>query len=347
MAPALTSAADLDAHVRRIVAIHFDPAAGAPYWLERARALNLDAIHRIQTFAGLALLGPMDEEALRTRSVLDFVPLSRRATLAGAVRAETGGTTGAPKRTLFTRAEFHAAFVAPFVVAAEISRFPRGGAWLFAGPGGPHVIGQAAAACAEALDAAQPFAIDFDPRWFRKLPADSTGRSRYLQHLLDQCLAILSAEPIDVIFTTPVLLARLAEALSPAQRDRIRGVHYGGMRVEPELLAAAQTEWFPNAVHLAGYGNSLFGLCMEFGGSADRELQYHPLGLRHQVRVDADGRVWMWRLDETVLIANLPERDRAVAATPDPAIAALGFQAGVRAPGPLETPSARCDVGIY
>jgi len=347
MATAIAASADLDAYVRRIVAIHFDPRDGAAYWIEKAQALNIDARAQLTSFDALAALGPMDEDALRTRSVLDFVPASRHSHLAGAIRAETGGATGQPKRTLFTRAEFHAAFVAPFVTAAEIAHFPRGGNWLWAGPSGPHIIGQAAAACAQALGSPQPFAIDFDPRWFRRLTPESTGRLRYLQHLVDQALAIVAAEPIDVIFTTPVLLARLAEAMTAAQRQRIRGVHYGGMRVEADLLARAQHDWFPNAVHLAGYGNSLFGLCMEFGGQPDRILRYYPLGLRHQVRVDADNRVWMSRLDETIFIPNLPERDRAEAADLPQALADLGYQPGVAAPGPRATPEKVPDLGIY
>lgn len=347
MDSAVAARAGLDAHVRTIVAIHFDPATGAPYWRERARTLGLDARDRIRGFADLPLLGPMDEEALRDRSVLDFVPVSRRDALAGAIVAETGGATGRPKRTVFSRREFHQGFVAPFVAAADLSGFPRGGPWLFAGPGGPHVIGQAAAACATALASPQPFAIDLDPRWFRRLPPDTTGRARYLAHLIEQAMAIIAAEPIEVLFTTPVLLAELAQRMTTQQRKRIRGVHYGGMRVTPEVLLAAQTEWFADAVHLAGYGNSLFGVCMEFGGAPDRVLRYHPFGWRHQVRLDEEGRVWMSRLDETVLIPNLPERDCAAAAEPPPALAEAGFQAGVSDPHPRQVARTAHDCGIY
>jgi len=338
---------DLDAHVRRILAIHFDPDGGAPYWLERARTLDWDVRERIQTYAELELLGPMDEDALRDRPVLDFVPRSRRRVLPGAILAETGGTTGRPKRTIFSRDEFHAGFVEPFVRAADYAGFPRGGLWLWIGPSGPHIIGQAANACAAALDSPQPFAIDFDPRWYRKLPPDSTGRERYLQHLIAQALDILSAEPIDVVFTTPVMLGRLARATNVAQRSRVRGVHYGGMRVEPNLLAAAQTDWFPNAIHLAGYGNSLFGVCLELGGPPDRKLCYHPYGLRHQVRTDDAGRVWMSRLDETVLIANLPERDRATGRTASADAARLGFGQGIEDPRPLAATEVYANAGIY
>ncbi len=336
-----------DAYVRKIIGIHFDPDSGAPFWLDRARVLGIDARRAIGGLQDLDRLGPMDEAALSTRPILDFVPRSQHAQLAGAVIAETGGTTAAPKRTLFSCREFHAAFVEPFVRVADLAGFPRGELWLWVGPSGPHVIAQGAAACAAALGSPQPFAIDFDPRWFRKLPADSLARRRYLDHLLEQALAILHREPVGVLFTTPVLLEALAGTMTPAQRRRVRGVHYGGMRVPPGLLWSAQAEWFSNAAHLAGYGNSLFGVCMEFGGRPDRPLRYHPLGLRHQLRVDNDGRVWMTRLDPTVLIANLRERDVGGAAGA-PGGSHSAFGPGVEDPRPADRPGAEpSDAGIY
>ena len=336
---------DRDEHVRRIVRIHFDPHAGAPYWLERQRELGLDAITVVRGVDDLPKLGPMDEDALRDRPLLDFVPLSQRENLVGAIVTETGGTTGPPKRTVFSREEFETAFVKPFVRVADYAGFPRGASWLWIGPSGPHVIGQAAAACAAAMESPQPFSIDFDPRWFRKLPPDSLARERYMEHLLEQALHVLAVEPISVIFTTPIMLERLAARMTVEQRERIRGVHYGGMRVEPKLLRAAQTEWFPNAVHLAGYGNSLFGVCMEFGGSADRPLRYYPYGSRHLLRLDEAGRVVMSRLDPTVFIPNLPERDCGVLA-PAPPDGPAGFGSGVQDPQPIIS-SGELTAGIY
>lgn len=341
------SSLDTDAHLRRIVAIHFDPAGGSPFWLERQRQLGIDARRSIQRAADLDQLGLMDENALRDRPLMDFVPLSRRDRLAGAILSETGGTTGKPKRTVFARDEFHAAFVEPFIRVATATGFPHGALWLWAGPSGPHIIGRAAAACATAMGSPEPFTVDFDPRWFRRAPGDSLARERYLAHLIDQSMCIIRHEPIDVLFTTPVVLSHLAAAMTTEQMHRIRGVHYGGMRVTPALLAQAQQEWFPNAVHLSGYGNSLFGVCMEFGGSPDRTLRYHPYGARLLVNVEEGGHVLMSRLDETVLIANLRERDMA-ASTPAPIERQwTGFVSGIEDPHPPETGSLATDVGIY
>lgn len=338
---------DLDAHVRRIVALHFDPCTGSPYWLERQEKLRINAAREIKTFADLAVLGAMEEDALSRRPVLDFVPLGERDRLMGAVIADTGGTTGPPKRTIFSREEFLAAFVSPFVRMARNVGFPLEAAWLFVGPGGPHVIAQAATACAAALDSHQPFTVDFDPRWFRKLPPDSIGRKRYIQHLLDQAADVLRSESIEVLFTTPAMLQGLVTIMTDLQRDRIRGVHYGGMRLAPDILQRAQSEWFPNAVHLAGYGNSLFGVCMESGGDASRTMRYFPHGLRHQLRVATDGRVWMHRLDRTALIVNFAERDIGRPVSPSLEFAGMGFSEGVEDPGPPEELSRMVEAGIY
>lgn len=339
----MAAAVDYDAHLQRVIALHFDPVRGAPFWLERQAVLGLDALREIRTLADLARLGAMSAAALRERPLLDFVPVSQRGRLVGGVIAETGGATGRPKRTVFSRDEFTAAFVTPFVQAADHAGFPRGGPWLWLGPSGPHVIGHAALACATALESPPPLAVDFDPRWYRRLPAESFARQRYLEHVVEQALDVLRSEPVEVLFATPAVLAKLVERMSAGQREKIRGVHYGGMRVSPAALRTAQLEWFPNAVHLAGYGNSLFGVCMEFGGPADRRLCYHPHGPRHVVQVAADGRVWMSRLDETALIANLPERDVAEVGGAAPV---AGFGMGVVDPRPRAEEAAAAD-GIY
>ena len=52
------------------------------------------------------------------------------------------------------------------------------------------------------------------------------------------------------------------------QRKQIeRGIHYGGVAIGQEQLQRFKNELFPNAVHIAGYGNALFGLCMEVEAS--------------------------------------------------------------------------------
>ncbi|MCY4534884.1 MAG: hypothetical protein OXB91_05940, partial [Bryobacterales bacterium] len=58
--------AALDAHVQEIVAWHFDPATGSPFWLEFAKQrLAWDPRDRIGGFEDLRLLPAFEDEWLR------------------------------------------------------------------------------------------------------------------------------------------------------------------------------------------------------------------------------------------------------------------------------------------
>ena len=87
-------------------------------------------------------------------------------------------------------------------------------------------------------------------------------------------------EDIGVLFATPSVLHILAEQMNAAQRERIHGVHYGGQRLDRETLQKFQAEVFPNAKHLSGYGNTLFGCCLEFNNSVGHTPCYFPFGER-------------------------------------------------------------------
>ena len=85
----------LDRWVREVVAWHFDPATGCPFWLERARKLGWDPRERITSFADLKHFGGFEDEWLRGGPVQRWVPKG----FAGkpVFVFETGGTTGIPK----------------------------------------------------------------------------------------------------------------------------------------------------------------------------------------------------------------------------------------------------------
>lgn len=324
----------VDDRVRRLVALHFDPDAGSRYWVRRAAELGLSPQRDLQSEADLLRLGPMDASALADRPVEDFVPAR---VLAGGrqhlLTAETGGTSGRPKFAIHRRDEFLQAFVAPFVAAADRCGFPRGLNWLFLGPTGPHVIGQAARACAEAMGSMGPFCVDFDPRWARSLVEGSFSRTRYLQHIEEQALRVLDSQEIGVLFATPPVLASLGAKVPPERRSGIRGIHFGGMPVSAQLRAEL-AELFPSAIMLSGYGNTLFGMMPELAYDPSAGIDYFPHGLRLLVRLvemgtagEGDrlgrlvppgqrGQVVVTRLDEAQLIVNMFERDSALRLPP-------------------------------
>ena len=212
-----------------------------------------------------------------------------------------------------------------------------------------------------------PFSVDFDPRWAKRLADGSTARQRYLDHVTAQALDVLAREEIGVLFITPPALAALAARLTDRQREAIHGIHYGGMSLTPETVNDFRAP-FPRAVHLAGYGNTLFGVVMEVADAHRLAMDYFPLGERVQFqvveapeagsaiagwpprRVDRDqtGRVLFHRLDESCLLVGVVERDQAERIAPSPEASALGGYAdGLRNPRPPAELAGRLQVGLY
>lgn len=349
----------LDARLRHVLALHFDPHGGSPYWIERARNLGFDPRREITTFADLPRLERFDLSVLSTRPVEDFVP---RCLLSDAkpqyILAETGGTAGTPCSAIHRSDEFEAAFVTPFVRAAQRVRFPRGLNWLFIGPSGPHIIGRAARACARAMDSLEPFTLDFDPRWAKKLPEGSLGRKRYTEHILAQAERILRTQKIGVLFATPPVLASLAPHVDAIHRERIQAIHFGGMVVTPELRRTLSRE-FPQALLLAGYGNTLFGVAPELVCDPQAEISYYAHGTRLVYQVvepetmalvpyGSRGRVLAHRMDETQFLPNVIERDTATRVPPVASAAFDGFIAdGLGDPQPLADVVAQHALGLY
>jgi len=188
-------------------------------------------------------------------------------------------------------------------------------------------------------------------------------QSDIFSDIVDQATAILESQTISVLFSTPVVIRALADSMPPEQRERIRGVHYGGMAIESSELKALQSEAFPKAVHLSGYGNTLFGCCLELSVGAGRELIYYPHGDRILFGVlderggqsgcpmygqpEAEGPLVFTRLDETVLLINVLERDGVRLCEP-PADAPAGFRLmGVESPTPRVEHFNAAPVALY
>lgn len=336
------AAADLEERLRRVLRVHFDPDLGTPYWLDRQRTLGIDARRDIRGPESLELLGEMLPKDLSARPLKDFLPRRFHDDLSGFIVGQTGGTTGGGAWTIYRPDEFDEAFITPFAVAAAHVGFPRAERWLYIGPSGPHIIGKVVARLSGHCGSHDPFSVDFDARWAKKLPGDSFAMKRYLAHVIEQALVVIQMQDIGVLFTTPAVLSSLAEAMTPDQRLRIRGIHYGGMELKPDALAHFQRDLFPRAVHLSGYGNTLFGCCMELDTTLNRIPEYFPFGSRLIMEVTtADGRpapadqtgvVRFTRLDESCLIVRMLERDAASAVTPAPDAPAGFALPGVRGP---------------
>lgn len=358
----------IDTWVRHIISIHFDPFNGSQYWLQREKMLGINANRDILSLDDLHILGPMEEEDLRRYPLEHFIPTIYLENKEELILGETAGTTGLPKVTAYLKNEFYMTFVEWFRYIAVHRGFPCAANWLWVGPSGPHIIGKAVGPVAQSMGSMDPFSIDMDPRWVKKLKPDSLGYKRYLDHIIGQALDILNRQHIEVIYSTPPLLLKLAESMNFKQRMQMRGIHYGGVAIGQEHLKRFKTDLFPNAVHIAGYGNTLFGLCMEITESQNGDLNYYPPGprmvvqvvstkygiqpdknrLTHVVEYGENGQVVCHRFDESFFIPNMFERDEAIRIAPTKEVQSLGIcQDGVRNPSLLNGLEANTKIGVY
>lgn len=359
--PPVAGDESVESRLRRVIALHFHPVDGSAYWLKRAREMAFDPVREIQRLEDLELLGETTIADLQSRPLTDFVPRRLLRRMDRLRICQTGGTTGSGgfgTWAAYREDELLEAFVLPFVAAARHVAFPSREPWLFIGPSGPHVIGKVARHLAAALGSGEPFSVDFDPRWARRLAEGSFARQRYLGHVIEQAMAVLTTQDVGVLFSTPPVLEALAAALTPKQRERIRGVHHGGLAIAPERMERFQTELFPAAVHLSGYGNTLLGCCLELNSALGRQLDYFPWGNRLVFEtVDEDGssvppgglgQVRVTRLDESMLIVRLRERDFAELLPPPGGLEGSEFRLpGLRNPGPRAADAPAVSAGLY
>ena len=85
----------LDAWVCEVVAWHFDPAAGCPFWLEWAKKAGWDPRQEVHGFDDLKKFGHFQDQWLRGGPVRRWVPQAHADRPIYVF--ETGGTTGIPK----------------------------------------------------------------------------------------------------------------------------------------------------------------------------------------------------------------------------------------------------------
>ncbi len=343
--------------LNRILKLHFDPKEGSAYWIQKQNELGFSVIDNVLSEKDLHLLGPMPQEELSRRPVEDFIPKKFLVNKRPFIIAETGGRTGAPKTTAYFEDEFNEIFVDNFIHSAKAMGFPQTFGWLWIGPNGPHIIGKAAHSIVRKMSHKDPFSIDFDPRWFRKMSAGSLARDRYMQHILKQSVQIIQIQHIDTLFTTPIVLEQLGNSLPKKDRMKIQGIYLGGMRLDPATLDNIKA-LFPNAIIAAGYGNTLLGVC-----DADEDLGTITHGVRYRIPADRifikfihyddntgkvddlnnqvaygqRGRIVFHRVDESFFIPNVCEGDTAIRLP----------NAYMGEPEPLIQKAFKVEVGIY
>jgi len=242
-----------------MVAWHFDPATGCPFWLDFARGLDWDPRKEIRGFSDLARFGFFQDECLRGGPVRRWVP---KAYADRPVYIfETGGSTGVPKSRISIE-DFRLDYEA-FSATLPDEAFPRGSDWLMLGPSGPRRLRLAVEHLAQ-YRGGICFMVDLDPRWVIKLikMGQIEMAERYKQHVIEQGLTLLRAhENIQCLFTTPKLLEALCEKIS-LKRAGIRGVFCGGTEMTPQFHRFAVEELLDGVYFAPTYGNTLMGLAV-------------------------------------------------------------------------------------
>jgi phenylacetate-coenzyme A ligase PaaK-like adenylate-forming protein len=350
----------LDAHVREIVAWHFNSDTGTPFWLERAKTLSFDPRKEIRGFDDLKKFGLFEDEWLRGGPVRRWVPKAYQNQPIYVF--ETGGTTGIPKSRVVV--EDHWIDYEQFSTTLPEQYFPRGANWLMLGPSGPRRLRLAVEHLCQ-YRGGVCFCVDLDPRWVIKLIKKGWMEhlKAYQDHVIDQALTVLSANhEIKCMFTTPKLLDALAtrlekEGSSIAQKG-ITGIFCGGTEMTAQWARFAIEEYLGPSVYIAPtYGNTLMGLAAAEIPRAEQnyKITYYAPEPRAAIQVvDFDdhnkavdygqtGRVMLTTLTKELFVPCFLERDEGEREPPSEKYPWDGVS-GVR---PFRGFAATTTVGVY
>jgi phenylacetate-coenzyme A ligase PaaK-like adenylate-forming protein len=314
--------ASLDAWVREVVAWHFDPATGCPFWLELAKGLGWDPRREIRGYDDLDRLGFFQDEWLRGDPVRRWVPRGFEGRPVYVF--ETGGSTGVPKSRINIE-DFRIDYEA-FSATLPDEYFPKGADWLAVGPSGPRRLRLAVEHLAQHRGGLC-FMVDLDPRWVIKLVkmGEHQMAEKYKQHVIDQALTLLRAHRnIRCLFVTPKLLEALCEKAS-LRKLGITGVFCGGTEMTPQFHRFAVEELLEGAHFAPVYGNTLMGLAVHRPRAAGEgwDIVYYPPSPRAMIEVvDPDrpqrvvgygetGRVRLTTLTREFFMPRFLERDEA------------------------------------
>lgn len=255
-----TTPPDADAYIRAAMAWHFGADTGSPFWLRAATGFDFDPVKDVRTHDDLRLFPNLVDE-LRDVPVEDLIPRGYGSPLPIPLVFESGGTTGAPKRTAQLPDWVEQ------VTRWQVDDFSMGGFVAGAGllcmmPGGPHGVGYYDRAVAERLGSAF-HAVDLDPRWVKKMAARANARAaaevgEYVDHVLEQARHILETQNVANLHATPPLLEAIAtsDLLTSLVNRRIRYILLSGAHVDLDTMALFRSI-YPDAAISVAFGSTM------------------------------------------------------------------------------------------
>ena len=311
------------AYLRSAIAWHFNEDTGSAFWLRAAKTLNFDPLTDVETFDDLRRFPSLLHE-LRDAPVGDLIPRGYGSPAPIPLIFESGGTTGAPKRTAqlpdwveqVTRWQ-----VADFADGG----FVRGGGLICLMPSGPHGVGYFSRAVSQRLGSTF-HGVDLDPRWVKKLTARGAAAevSLYVDHVLEQAQFILQTQDVANLHTSPPLFEAIArnDRLVDLVNDKIRYVLLSGAHVDVDTLGLLR-EIFPQCAITMAFGSTMILSQAITHATADGDFVFHPRApyVAFWV-VDPDsgervvrgerGQVVMNHISKGMFVPNNLERDSAL-----------------------------------
>ena len=228
---------DPEAYLRAAIAWHFGEDTGTPFWLRIAQTLNFNPLTEVNTFADLRLFPNLVNE-LRSVAVEDLIPRGYGNAPPLPQIFESGGTTGAPKRTV-QMPDWIAQVVQWQTEDFATGGFVQGLGFLCLMPSGPHGVGYFSRLVAERLGAVF-HAIDIDPRWVKKIAARNAAAevAAYIDHVIEQAVFVLQTQNVANLHTTPPLLEAIArnDHVVDLVNDKIRYLLLSGAHVDADTL---------------------------------------------------------------------------------------------------------------
>ena len=321
--PRETPPADADAYLRAAIAWHFGADTGSPFWLRATGDLGFDPLTDVRTFDDLRLF-PNLVDQLRSVPIEDLVPRGYGSPVPIPRIYESGGTTGAPKRTAQLPDWVEQ------VTRWQVEDFTAGGfvpgqGLLCMMPSGPHGVGHFDREVAERLGSTfHP--IDLDPRWVKKLTARGATAEvdAYVDHLLEQARFILETQSVANLHTTPPLLEAMArdDQVVALISRRIRYVLLSGAHVDLDTLDVLR-DVFPDTTFGTVFGSTMILSQATTRVTDDQSFVFDPRApyvvfwvidpaTADRVPYGERGQVVMNHVSKGMFIPNNLERDTAI-----------------------------------
>lgn len=321
--PRKTPPRDSDAYLRSAIAWHFGVDTGSPYWLRTAKDLDFNPLTDVTAFSDLRLFPNLLDE-LRSVPAEDLIPRGYGTPAPLPQIFESGGTTGAPKRTV-QLPDWIEQTVHWHVEDFSTGGFVSGRGLLSLMPAGPHGVGYFSRLVSQQLGSIF-YPVDLDPRWVKKLVARGAGAevAAYIEHVIEQAKFILQTQDIGNLHATPPLLEAIArdDDVVELVNRTVRYILLSGAHVDLDTLDLLR-EIFPGATITMAFGSTMILSQAVTRTTDDDSFVFDPRSpyvvfrvidpvTGEQVPYGERGQVVMNHISKGMFIPNNLERDTAI-----------------------------------